>query len=88
MILEFTTETGSTFRLDKELMRWDRHVDKRSSHGQLYWWPTEVSIGQHVTIYDVDPVSKCGKSFTTAKVISMSYINRDEPEMADASGAN
>ena len=82
MIIEFKTDTGSVFRLDKDTMRWERTLNGRLTHGKLYTWPETIEIGKRVWIFDTDPIAKIGKAFTTSKVISITSIEREQPDVA------
>ena len=82
MIIEFKTDTGSVFRLDKDIMRWERTLNNRTTHGKLYAWPEVIEIGKRVWIFDTDPIAKIGKAFATSKVVSITSIEREQPDVA------
>jgi len=82
MILEFKTDTGSVFRLDRDTMQWERHLNGRMTHGKLYTWPETIEVGKRVWIFDTDPIAKIGKAFATSKVVSITSIDRAKPDVA------
>lgn len=80
MIIEFNTNSGATFRLDRELMAWERTYKERYTHGKLFTWPMTISVGKSVTIFNTDSTSRMGVSFLTTPIISMRELKRDEPD--------
>jgi hypothetical protein len=82
MILKLEVRSGATFILDKELMRWERYMEGRMSHGALYAWPNDIAVGKPVIIFNKDKVAKIGNAFHTTTVVRMEYVTRDEPDIA------
>lgn len=82
MILEFKTDLGSSFQLDKDTMQWRRTAESgRITHGKLYCWPQTIEIGKRVWIFGIDPIAKIGKVFTTGVVTSINSVERVEPDV-------
>jgi hypothetical protein len=82
MIVEFKTETGAIFHLDRDFMTWERNFNGRITHGKLFTWPYLIAIGHTVGIFDVKPGTQIGVCTQTAKVVSINTVMRDEPNVA------
>jgi hypothetical protein len=80
MILELKVESGSTFRLDKERMTWERSYNGRISHGKLYCWPNELTVGKNAQLFYKDDLSSCGKAVLTTKVLSITPLIPVSPD--------
>jgi len=87
MILKLDVRSGATFTLDKELLTWQRDMYGRHTHGKMYMWPKDITIGKSVIIFNTDAVSKIGQAFHTTPVVRIEHINRDEPDIAPSANS-
>ncbi len=71
MIMEFTTESGTRFRLDNERMTWERELNGSILKGTLYDWPPHITVGKPVEILQRNPLTSQARLIVTTNVKEM-----------------
>ncbi len=90
MIIDVLTSSGTTWRLNREEKTWVRILENKDTmvSGKLAAWPRKITVGQSMSLIRESKL-KLGQIdvFTTAEVISISNVERDMPNVREASGS-